>query len=238
MAFYVETHMHTKQSSRCGRSDACEMVRAYHAAGYSTLVITDHFVNGNCTDDKDAPWKERIDTFLAGYRAARDEGERLGMVVLLGWEWTYAGEDYLTYGLNEVFLYGGESTEHMQPEAYCALVRDCGGLVVQAHPFRKTPNMNPEATQRAQIVDGIEVINGSLWHREHPEFDAQALALCVHYGRIQTAGSDAHGANEAARTGMVFDCPIGDNAALVQALRGGKGRLLAPESVAGEKDAM
>ena len=41
--FKTETHMHTDESSRCGKVPAREMVALYHAAGFTTLFISDHF---------------------------------------------------------------------------------------------------------------------------------------------------------------------------------------------------
>ena len=67
-----ELHLHTLESSRCARSRAADMVEAYHALGFEGIVVTDHFVNGNSRAPAVAPWKTRIDGFLAGYRALAD----------------------------------------------------------------------------------------------------------------------------------------------------------------------
>ena len=47
MVFRIDTHVHTSETSKCGRSSAAEMVAAYKAAGVDAIVISDHFVNGN-----------------------------------------------------------------------------------------------------------------------------------------------------------------------------------------------
>ena len=45
--YRYETHMHTSQASACAFSTGAEMARAYAAAGYTGIFITDHFFNGN-----------------------------------------------------------------------------------------------------------------------------------------------------------------------------------------------
>lgn len=54
--YLYETHCHSSDCSRCGRSTARELVRAYHAAGYAGMVLTDHFVTGNTAVDRSLPW--------------------------------------------------------------------------------------------------------------------------------------------------------------------------------------
>ena len=43
--FYVQLHLHTSETSRCGEAPAVEMVRACKTAGYDLIAITDHFFN-------------------------------------------------------------------------------------------------------------------------------------------------------------------------------------------------
>lgn len=228
MQFLVDTHVHTSETSRCGRSTAAEMVAAYKAAGFGAIVVSDHFVNGNslCAG-RHASWKDRMDQFLRGYHAAVRAGKRLGVHVLLGWEWGRACADYVTIGLDETFLYEHPEIEDMPVPEYCALVHAHGGFVIRAHPFRVAAYMNgvlPE--QYPQCVDAIEIINGGHQRMNRPDFDEQALAQCREYGKIATAGSDSHHASEAADTGMIFPFEIDSAQALIAALRAGQGEVI------------
>ena len=45
--YIYETHLHTSEGSACGRSKAADIVHAYKAAGYTGIIITDHFFYGN-----------------------------------------------------------------------------------------------------------------------------------------------------------------------------------------------
>ena len=43
MPYIYETHMHTNQASACGRSPGKDYIQKYMDAGYSGIIITDHF---------------------------------------------------------------------------------------------------------------------------------------------------------------------------------------------------
>lgn len=168
-----------------------------------------------------------MEQFLRGYHAACRAGSRLGVRVLLGWEWGYHCGDYVTIGLDEDFLYAHPEMEDMTPPAYCALVHACGGFVIRAHPFRQADYMNgvmPE--QYPACVDAIEIVNGGHQRMNRPDFDAQARKQQEQYGKIATAGSDAHHTAEAGMTGMIFPCEIDSARALADALRAGMGRVI------------
>ena len=136
MFYRYETHLHTSEASRCGESTGAEMARACKKAGYTGLVVTDHFVNANTTVPADLPWPQRIDLFLLGYEQARAEGERIGLDVFLGWEYLNRpyGEDYLTYGLDRSFLLAHPEIESMPFAAYCRLVHDHNGCLLYTSP--------------------------------------------------------------------------------------------------------
>jgi histidinol phosphatase-like PHP family hydrolase len=41
--YKIELHAHSSESSRCGSVEAAELVEKYINAGYSALVLTDHY---------------------------------------------------------------------------------------------------------------------------------------------------------------------------------------------------
>ena len=106
--YFYELHLHTSETSRCGRSTAKEMVEAYKAKGFTGLVVTDHFVNGYSFAALPETWKEKMDAFVKGYDAAMKSGEAMGLKVYFCVEYTAdrpAGEDYLALGLKPEYLY-------------------------------------------------------------------------------------------------------------------------------------
>ena len=98
--YRYDTHVHTAEVSKCAKSSGREVAEAYHARGYDGIIITDHFFNGNTTVPRDLPWRERVELFTAGYRAAKEYGDKVGMQVFFAWEDSSEGNDFLTYGLD------------------------------------------------------------------------------------------------------------------------------------------
>ena len=72
-------------------------------------------------------------------------------------------------------------------------------------------------------MDAIEIINGGHVRINRPDFDALARAQQEQYGKIATAGSDAHHVSEVWKTGMLFSCAVDSTQELAAALRAGKG---------------
>ena len=87
--YYYELHMHTSDTSRCGRSPAADMVAAYKQKGFTGVVVTDHLMNVQSHAEPETDWNRRVEKQLAGYYAALEEGEKLGLTVYCGWELTY-----------------------------------------------------------------------------------------------------------------------------------------------------
>ena len=76
---------------------------------------------------------------MQGYENARKEGEKLGLDVFFGWEFTlnpYAA-DFLTYNLDKEFLLDHPYIDRLSLEEYSKLVRKNGGLLIHAHPYRE-----------------------------------------------------------------------------------------------------
>ena len=79
----IDLHVHTSETSGCGKVPGAEMARLFHQAGYDAITITDHLIAGK---NMETPVKARVAWYLSGYHAARAEGEKLGLTVLLGAE--------------------------------------------------------------------------------------------------------------------------------------------------------
>ena len=90
MKYKYEMHLHTKEASRCGRSSAVEMVRHFKERGYTGIFVTDHFIgHGSSFAEEDMPWEEQVEMLVRGYRAAKEEGDRVGLNVFFGFEKAY-----------------------------------------------------------------------------------------------------------------------------------------------------
>jgi len=221
--YLYETHMHTAEASACATGTGAEMVRAYADLGYSGVIITDHFFNGNSAISRRLPWKERVELLCRGYENALEEGERTGIHVFFGWEYNFYGSEFLTYGLDREFLLDHPDIMDWTVEKYINTVHENGGFVVHAHPFREAFYI-PRIRLFPDLVDGVEVINGG---HLNPEFDSRAKEYAEKYGLLQLSGSDAHHADLIAGCGMAFDREIRTISEFIEAVKSRKGyRLL------------
>jgi len=187
MDYLYETHLHTKESSSCGVSGGREYVRKYLDLGYTGVIITDHFYNGNCRADRNLSWKKWVQEYIRGYELAREEGLRRGLDVFFGWEESLDGDDYLIYGLDKEWLLAHPEAADWTPEKqYNEVIRN-GGCVVLAHPFRFAHNMN-RASMKNFYASAVEVANSG----NNQVSDALAWAYANKINITATAGSDIH----------------------------------------------
>ena len=157
MFYRYETHCHCSQCSACSRSTAQELVRAYHAAGYAGLVLTDHFIYGNTAVDRSLPWADQMQCFYNAYLEAKAAAEGLDFDVIFGIEHAHGGgQEVLVYGIDLDFLLSHSEIETASLEDFSSLVHAAGGILIQAHPYRYG---GWEVPVRLDLVDGIEVYN-------------------------------------------------------------------------------
>lgn len=193
MLYRYETHCHCVQASRCARSTAQELVRAYHAKGYAGLVLTDHFIFGNTSVPRDLSWQTRMRMYHQAYLDAKAEGDKLDFDVIFGIEHAYGdGKEVLIYGIDLPFLLNNPDIPEISLDEFAARVKAHGGIVVQAHPYRNRSYVNMAVGPRADLVDGIEVHNP--WNQ--PGEDKQALELANSGDYILTSGGDIHMAED------------------------------------------
>jgi hypothetical protein len=200
VAYLYETHLHTAGISKCAVSGGADYIAGYKDMGYSGIVVTDHFYNANCGLSRSLPWKEWVKRFCSGYEEAREEGARRGLDVFFGWEETFDGfDDYLVYGLDrEWLLEHPEVRTWTRGEQYRA-VKEAGGCVIQAHPFRQRCYIN-KIVLSTGCVDAVEAANGG--HGDTSE-DALAYRYAKKIGKPIIAGSDIHEAS-AVYSGGIF----------------------------------
>ena len=183
-----ETHVHTNEASACATASGAEMARGCKQAGYDGMFVTDHFYHGNTSVDRSLPWEEWVRQFCLGYYHAKETGDAIGLRVCFGWEYSWEGNDFLTYGLPPEWLAAHPETVVVSPMNYLKLIRHAGGFLVHAHPFRQEAYV-PLIKLLPDQVDAVEVYNAGN-HRE--SYNARALWYAESYGLPQTSGSDTH----------------------------------------------
>ena len=194
--YAYETHLHTSNGSACGRNTGDEMAKACKKAGYTGIIVTDHFFYGNTAIDRSLPWTEWVEGYCKGFELAKKTGDKIGLQVFFGWEASYHGTDFLVYGLGKEWLMQHPQIKDATVEEQYQLVHEAGGMVIHAHPFRKEFYI-PEVRLFPEYVDGVERINATHVRNFKDQegenlFDKCALEYALKNDFPQTAGSDIH----------------------------------------------
>lgn len=225
--YLYETHLHTKEGSACSQSTARELVYAYKEAGYTGIMVTDHFYRGNTAVDRSLPWEDWVEAYCKGYENAKAEGDKIGLQVFFGWEESHQGTDFLIYGLGKEWLLKHPELREVTIEEQYALVHRDGGMVIQAHPYREAWYI-PEIRLFPEFVDGVEIRNASHYGKAPGEdgrsnYDVQAQAYADAHGLPYTGGSDIHSTN-LLYGGMAFSRKLTDVCDYMQAVKNREGQ--------------
>lgn len=201
MGYKYEMHTHDRLGSKCGGFSAEELVDCFLSQGYTGIFSTNHFFCGNtAAPGPEEPWRYRVEKYCDAYRAVKKEGDKQGLDVFFGLEYTVphhldniasnAGCDFLVYGVDERWLidHGGD-VESCPTKKYLNRIREAGGTVIQAHPFRLASLYMDHICLMPDCVDGVEVLNTS---PNTLECNTLARVYADYYGFFHTAGSDIH----------------------------------------------
>ena len=222
--YIYDTHIHTIETSPCGKIPAAETVDYYAAHGYAGLVITDHLHPEFLArvDDEAHDWDHVVDLYMAGYRAAKKRGDEIGFDVIFGSEMRFPenNNDYLVYDIDENWL-------RAHPYVICQSAREFFEkykdevLVMHAHPYR-----DGNLTVFENAVHGIELINTNPRHNNWPD---RALALWQrHPEYFIQAGSDMHQVTDRCLAGIITDNRITNSHEYAELIRSGAYDLYAP----------
>ena len=197
--YKYDIHVHTCETSACGKVDAIDVVRLYKEAGYSGIVITDHYYKAFFDKFPFSDWGMKIESYLAGYRRALEEGAKVGINVLLGMEIKFNDmpNDYLVYGIDEDFLKDNPELYNLNLKEFRDFIKNENILIYQAHPFRKGQTINDP-----KLLDGIEVYNGNPRHDSKNEL---AYKYAIENQLRLISGSDFHQVEDLARGGIIVD---------------------------------
>lgn len=199
MQYKTELHAHTSDVSRCAKLSPENVAELYIEAGYSTIVLTNHYVEYGF--DGLGSWEKCIDNYLnAVYRMREFSKGQLN--VLSGAEVRnyYSSNDFLLYGADEEFLKQNRYLHRLPIKELSKLARENGVLLVHAHPFRNGMTIVDPA-----LLDGIEVFNGT--PHTHSRNNV-ANAWAKQFGLLRTSGSDFHGGRYIISGGILTDAPI------------------------------
>lgn len=187
MTYRYETHLHTLPVSRCAHASVRENLLHYKSLGYQGVFITNHFLDGNIDISPSLPYEERIEFYFSDCEAGERIGEEIGLDVFPGVEISYAGTDFLIYGLNKCWFLSHPEIMMMRKSDELSLMMDEGALIIQAHPYREAHYID-HIRLFPRHVHGVEVYNAS-----NSDFSNEmARHYADAYSLIHFAGSDNH----------------------------------------------
>ncbi len=181
----IDLHAHTSGISTCCRVPAPDIVKAAKEIGLDGIVLSNHYQKSYIKDGDCAAFAKR---YVEEYRYAKECGDAVGFRVFYGMEVTmeqHSGAHILVYGLEPSFTLQYPALFNLPLSELYPLVKNNGGMLVQAHPFRNGKDM----LQDLAYLDGVEA-------NSHPLYDATHVVrlteIAQNAGLILTSGGDFH----------------------------------------------
>lgn len=226
-----ETHLHTKKGSGCGQVSTRNVAKIYAKAGYTGIVVTNHF---NLTNFR-TYYKGRkinwVSRFLKEYRSLKKHCAKYGIKVLLGLEMCLAGDEYTKEKpeYSELLVYGvtpdelddfGLNILYRTQKDFFDLCNQNGWICGQSHPFRTDNVKQLDFT----LMHFLEAYNGHVRHDNRNDLAAQTAEK---FNLIPIGGSDFHKPEDFG-CGLLFpdDLKINTEKDFARAVLSGKGEII------------
>lgn len=190
----IDLHIHTRERSPCASASEEEQIQAAIAAGLEAIVITDHF------------------RLIAPHRLAALNRQYAPFRIFGGIEVTLEGDDFLVLGVPDPLL---EEPVWTYPELH-AFVKDRGGFIALAHPFRYRSKIGPDL--ETYPPDAVEVFTPNTPISAEGEIRTLALRL----GMRLLSNSDAHTTRRIGKYYNLLGSPAADDRELISLLRNGQ----------------
>ena len=181
----IDLHAHTSGISTCCRVPAPEIIKAAQNAGIDGIVLSNHYQRSYVKNNDPAAFAER---YVNEYYYTKECGDAAGFRVFYGMEVTmelHSNAHILVYGVNPSFTLQHPDVYAMTMADLYALVKENGGMLVQAHPFRN----GKDVLQDLAYLDGVEA-------NSHPLYDATHFDRLTEIAQsrelILTSGGDYH----------------------------------------------
>lgn len=222
--YKYEMHLHTNTCSACGIATGEELVIAAKLNGYTGIVITNHFYHGNTAIDRKLSWEEFVVAYKNDYLETKKAGEKYGIEVLFGIEEGYGGgKETLIYGIDPEVIINTPEFRRMSIAEMSAFVRNNGGFIACAHPFRDRVYIaEPRKEPNAELFDAIESYNVG----NSEEDNTLAEEFCKRTSLPRISGGDVHSTAGFGKAGLAFYERITTSEQLVTALKQGDYKLI------------
>ena len=201
-----------------------ELARALFEGGFAGAVLTNHFYGGNSGIDRSLSWAEFVRAYEKDYEDCMRAAKEYDLDILFGIEeHLFGGVEVLCYGITPKVLYDNPFLIERRPEDYARVVREAGGVIIQAHPYRTRSYITHPKPLPLEFIDGIEVYN----YANSPECNAAAEEFAkAHPTLILTSGQDSHSPGTATVCGIEFYERVRDEKKLATLLKAGEFKLI------------
>jgi predicted metal-dependent phosphoesterase TrpH len=199
----LDLHIHTRRYSGCSNIDPALLLKRAKKAGLDGIALTEHGIRWRDEDIEELRRKSRIDD----------------LVVIPGQEVACYWRQFQFQGEFLVFGYPKSLGSSHAIEEVTKLVHEEGGIVIAAHPFRKSQPEGAYYGAGKDIfrydMDGLEIL--------HPSYDEESRKLAREamdrLGIAGTGSSDAHDLKDVGIMRSYFEDAITDTEALCNAIR-------------------
>ncbi len=222
--FLYEMHQHTAGCSACGQNSPTATVQGLKKAGFTGMVLTNHFYHGNTGINRRLDWPDFVGAYIDAYAEAKQAAEKLDFDVLFGYEiGVGGGREVLVYGLTPQWALDHPDLREFPGtipylEYLNQVVHEAGGLLYQAHPFRVRDYItDPWKPLPPHLLDGVEGYNAC----NSPIENGRAVAFADENELPIVAGSDAHTAEFDGRYGIAVPHRLHTEEMLAAVLRQG-----------------
>lgn len=197
MGSWIEFHIHTNEGSSDAFIELEELINEAIRLGLDGICVSEHY---DYFDFDENSYEKIYKSYYELCEMAKDSGLHIFPSVEIK---VYDDTEYLIHGLiipEKFFKLGWDE--------FLTSISYLGGIVVQAHPFRKN---NIESK-----VDGIELYN----MMSNDDANQRATQLYLkNEEQIYIIGSDAHFVDELGQAVVIFNKNIQNNNDLINAIK-------------------
>ena len=206
----LDLHAHSSGISHCCRIPAETVLSFAKNIGLDGIVLTNHYTKYYLKDNDALAFAK---AYIAEYEYTKRLGDAMGLKVFFGVEVTWEKSPsvhILIYGVSPDFvLMHPELYDYSQEKLY-AVVKEAGGAMIQAHPFR-----NGTTVLDTAYLDGVEINCHPLYRESCAE---RLIGIAHDLELIVTCAGDFHADTYRPISATVLPDNITENAQIAEFL--------------------
>lgn len=203
----IDMHAHSSGISECCQIPYDKVIETALQNGMDGIVLTNHYQSAYVKNEDADEFANR---YIEEYYKAKEYGDRIGAVVIFGIEVTmekHGGAHLLVYGIAPEFLKDYPLLYSMEQKELYKLIKENGGVISQAHPYRNGVNRLLDTA----YLDGIEINCHPLYHKSYAE---EMIDIAKENDLFLTCGADFHADTYRAKCGLYIPDDVNDHKAL------------------------